>query len=140
MVIRRSPRFTSISDAGSAPKMWSTSPLRSTSDHAAPVKPPCCLGLLGSGASAHLNTLWQELFDVEIGPHHDLTASQKAVVAKDFGMEKSYALLTVRYAKLFHVLKRLNLLGVAAKLPARSPHIVVVNQAEAALEKANLSA
>jgi hypothetical protein len=59
-----------------------------------------------------------------------------------YGMEKGSAVLTVRYAMLFYVLKRLGLLGDAAKLPARSQHIVVVNQAEteAALEKADFAA
>ena len=53
-------------------------------------------------------------------------------------MEGGSAILTVRYAMLFYVLKRLALLGDAAKQPARSQHIVVVNweETEVALEKA----
>ena len=101
------------------------------------------IGSLGEpGAPAEHDALWQERFGVEIGPHPDLTTSQKAVVAKDYSMEKGSAVLTVRYAMLFYVLKRLGLLGDAAKLPARSQHIVVVNQAEteAALEKADFAA
>ena len=94
------------------------------------------------GAAADQDVLWQDRFGVEIGPHPDLTASQKAVVAKDFGMEAGSAVLTVRYAMLFYVLKRLGLLGDATKLSARTQHIVVVNQAEveAALEKVNFTA
>ena len=101
------------------------------------------IGSLGEpGAPAEHDALWQERFGVEIGPHPDLTTSQQAVVAKDYGMEKASAVLTVRYAMLFYVLKRLGLLGDAAKLPARSQHIVVVNQAEteAALAKAEFAA
>ena len=101
------------------------------------------VGEMGEGGKDPLqDALWQERFGVEIGPHPDLTASQKAVVAKDFGMEDGSAVLTVRYAMLFYVLKRLGLLGDAAKQPARSQHIVVVNQeeAEAALEKAEFAA
>ena len=101
------------------------------------------VGEMGDGGGHSLqDALWQERFEVEIGPHPDLTASQKAVVAKDFGMEDGSAVLTVRYAMLFYVLKRLGLLGDAAKQPARSQHIVVVNQeeAEAALEKAEFAA
>lgn len=101
------------------------------------------IGSLGEpGAAAEHDALWQERFGVEIGPHPDLTASQKAVVAKDYGMDEGSAVLTVRYAMLFYVLKRLGLLGDAAKLPARSQHIVVVNQieTEAALEKADFAA
>lgn len=101
------------------------------------------IGSLGEpGAAAEHDALWQERFGVEIGPHPDLTPSQKAVVGKDYSMEKGSAILTVRYAMLFYVLKRLGLLGDAAKLPARSQHIVVVNQVEteAALVKADFAA
>lgn len=101
------------------------------------------VGESGEGGSDALqDALWQERFGVVIGPHPDLTASQKAVIAKDFGMEDGSAVLTVRYAMLFYVLKRLGLLGDAAKQPARSQHIVVVNRqaTEAALEKADFAA
>ncbi|NEJ95413.1 helix-turn-helix transcriptional regulator [Rhizobium ruizarguesonis] len=101
------------------------------------------IGELGEAGSApQKDDLWQERFGVEIGPHPDLTASQKAVVAKDYGMEGGSAILTVRYAMLFYVLKRLGMLGDATKLPARSQHIVVVNRDEtvAALKKANFAA
>ncbi len=101
------------------------------------------IGELGeAGADAKQDALWQERFGVEIGPHPELTASQKAVVAKDYGMEGGSAVLTVRYAMLFYVLKRLGLLGDAAKQPARSQHIVVVNRTEtqAALERADFAA
>lgn len=92
-------------------------------------------------AAVDLDALWHERFGVEIGPHPDLTASQKSVVAKDYGMGQGSAVLTVRYAMLFYVLKRLGLLGNAAKLSSRSQHIVVVNQAETetALEKAGFA-
>lgn len=97
------------------------------------------VGEMGEGGADSLQDgLWQERFGVEIGPHPDLTASQKAVVAKDFGMKGGSFILTVRYAMLFYVLKRLGLLGDAAKQPARSQHIVVLNHKETkqALEKA----
>ena len=100
-------------------------------------------GLLGEGGSDALHdALWQERFGVEIGPHPDLTPSQKTVVAKDYGMEGGSAVLTVRYAMLFYVLKRLGLLGDSAKLPSRSQHIVVANQEDtaAALKKADFAA
>ncbi len=94
-----------------------------------------------AGAPAVQDALWQERFDIKIGPHPDLTESQKVVVAKDYGMTGGSAVLTVRYAMLFYVLKRLGLLGDAAQLPARSQHIVVVNRGETveALEKAEFS-
>lgn len=101
------------------------------------------IGSLGEGGpDAQRDVLWQERFGVEIGPHPDLTPGQKAVVAKDYGMDSGSAVLTVRYAMLFYVLKRLGLLGDAAKQPARSQHIVVVNRDEtvAALKKADFAA
>lgn len=96
------------------------------------------IGELGeAGADSQQDWLWQNHFDIVIGPHPDLTASQKTVVAKDYGMEDGSAVLTVRFAMLFYVLKRLGLLGDAAKQDARSQHIVVFNRAEteAALKK-----
>lgn len=100
------------------------------------------IGDLGEpGLLAEKDVLWQERFSVEISPHPDLTESQKAVVAKDYGMASGSVILTVRYAMLFYVLKRLSLLGDAAQLPARSQHVVVVNRQEtvAALEKAEFT-
>lgn len=91
------------------------------------------------GADPEEDALWQERFSIVIGPHPNLTANQRAVVAKDYEMENGSAAITVRYAMLFYVLKRLGLLGDAAKQPARSQHIVVVNrgETEGALKRAN---
>jgi len=86
--------------------------------------------------------LWCDRFDVVIGPHPDLSPTQKAIVAKDFGMsDGATTVLPVRYAMLFYVLKRLGLLHEPEKRPARSQHIVVVNrkQTDDALQKANFS-
>ena len=83
---------------------------------------------------------WNETFDVEIGPHPDLTPSQQAVVAKDYGMKNGRAILTVRYAMLFYVLKRLGLLGDATKVNPQAQHIVLLNReaTDAALKAADL--
>lgn len=90
------------------------------------------------GASAGQDRLWNDTFDVEVGPHPDLTSSQRAVVAKDYGMKNGRAILKVRYAMLFYVLKRLGLLEDAAKLNPRTQHIVALNHeaAKAALQAA----
>ena len=45
-------------------------------------------------------------------------------------MTDGKAVLTVRYAMLFYVLKRLGLLGDATKLSARTQHIVNLNREE----------
>ena len=92
------------------------------------------------GATGEQDWLWNNYFDVLIGPHPDLTASQQKVVAKDYGFEHGNGVLSVRYAMLFYVLKRLGLLNDAAKQSARTQHIVTINrkETEAALEKAEL--
>lgn len=94
----------------------------------------------GAGVTGQEDWLWNNYFDVVIGPHPDLTESQKKVVAKDYGFDHGNGILSVRYAMLFYVLKRLGLLGDAAKQSARTQHIVTINrkETEAALEKAEL--
>jgi predicted DNA-binding transcriptional regulator YafY len=90
------------------------------------------------GQSGEHDWLWNDYFDVVVGPHPDLTEGQKKVVAKDYGLEIGTTVLSVRYAMLFYVLKRLGLLDDAAKRSSRSQHIVNVNRKEtlAALERA----
>ena len=92
------------------------------------------------GATGEQDWLWNNYFDVVIGPHPDLTESQKKVVAKDYGFDHGDSVLPVRYAMLFYVLKRLGLLGDPAKQSPRTQHIVTMNrkETEAALEKAEL--
>ncbi len=93
-----------------------------------------------AGAAGEQDWLWNNYFDVIIGPHPDLTESQKKVVAKDYGLDHGSGVLAVRYAMLFYVLKRLGLLGDAAKQSARTQHIVALNrkETEAALKQAEL--
>ncbi len=93
-----------------------------------------------AGAAGEQDWLWNNYFDVIIGPHPDLTESQKKVVAKDYGLDHGSGVLAVRYAMLFYVLKRLGLLGDAAKQNARTQHIVALNrkETEAALKQAEL--
>lgn len=90
------------------------------------------------GESGDHDWLWNNYFDVIIGPHPDLTDGQKTVVAKDYGLDVDTSVLSVRYAMLFYVLKRLGLLDDAAKRSSRTQHIVNVNRKEtqAALERA----
>lgn len=104
---------------------------------------PRILGVRGfgdPGASGKDDHQWNDTFGVEIGPHPDLTPSQKTVVAKDYGMKNGRATLRVRYAMLFYVLKRLGLLADATKQSPRTQHIVTLNReaTEAALQTAAL--
>lgn len=90
------------------------------------------------GASSANDKLWHEHFSFEIVPHPNLTPSQQLVVAKDYGMVGGRTVLSVRYAMLFYVLRRLGLLGDAAKEPARRQHIVAssYNEVQTALAHA----
>lgn len=90
------------------------------------------------GVAGEQDWFWNNYFDVIIGPHPALTESQKKVVAKDYGLDQGNGVMPVRYAMLFYVLKRLGLLGDAAKHSAYTQHIVTVNrkETEAALDKA----
>lgn len=92
------------------------------------------------GESGDQDWLWNNYFDVIVGPHPALTEGQQKVVIKDYGLDRGNGALSVRYAMLFYVLKRLGLLGDAAKQSAYTQHIVAVNrkETEAALEKAGL--
>lgn len=80
------------------------------------------------GAGAMHDRLWQETFDITIVPHPDLSSGQQAVVAKDYNMVDGSAVLTVRYAMLFYVLKRLGLLEGARNRDPRSQHIVAADE------------
>lgn len=82
------------------------------------------------GPLGERDTYWNRYFDIEIAPHPKLTASQKKVVAIDYGFADGKCVLSVRYAMLFYVLKRLGLLGDAEKQDPRRQHIVAANKAE----------
>jgi hypothetical protein len=90
------------------------------------------------GASGKDDVHWNEHIAVEITPHPQLTESQKKVVAKDYGMRDGKAVLSVRSAMLFYVLKRLGLLRDPEKEKPRAQHIVLLNKddVQAALKRA----
>jgi hypothetical protein len=91
-----------------------------------------------AGAPAGQDWQWNEYFLFEITPHPQLTLSQQEVIAKDYGMTNGKRELSVRYAMLYYVLKRLGLLRDAAREDPRRQHIVVVDRKRVkfALDKA----
>ena len=92
------------------------------------------------GLTAESDWHWKNYFDVILAPHPGLTENQKQVVGKDYGFDDGSGVLSVRYAMLFYVLKRLGLLGDATKASARTQHIVALNrkETEAALHSADV--
>jgi len=75
-------------------------------------------------ASGHQDILWQTMFDLAIVPHPGLSPAQKTVVERDYGMIGGRAVLPVRMAMLFYVLRRLGLLDQAEFKDPRIQHIV----------------
>ena len=71
--------------------------------------------------------LWYDFFDIEIVAHPGLTESQKLVVGKDYGFIGGKGVVSVRYAMLFHVMKRLGLLGYPEQEDPRRQHIVAAH-------------
>jgi hypothetical protein len=91
------------------------------------------------GGAAENDQLWQQRFNLEIAPHPKLEKNQKEAVARDYGMDDGKRVIRVRYAMLFYVMKRLNLLRDPEKEDPRQQHIIVLNKDEArqALERAD---
>ena len=62
-----------------------------------------------SGVSPENDADWNELITLEIGPHPDLSDSQKRVIALDYGMRGGRAQIQVRKALRYYALRRLGL-------------------------------
>lgn len=83
-----------------------------------------------AGAPPNADTVWEEFIEVKLVPHPQMSASQRRVVALDFGMERESVSVRVRVALLYYFLKRLNLDGDAERRAPKEQHIVLGNKAE----------
>lgn len=89
------------------------------------------VGTFGESAEkSDADWAWNNFFAITLTPHPKLSDSQKAAVAKDYGFADDQGVLSVRYAMLFYVVRRLGLLGDATGEDPRRQHIVAVNQSE----------
>lgn len=52
---------------------------------------------------------WDEMVELEVGPHPDLSPNQRQVIELDYGMENGSVTIPVRRALLYYALKRLGL-------------------------------
>ncbi|MFN9090495.1 MAG: WYL domain-containing protein [Alphaproteobacteria bacterium] len=78
---------------------------------------------------------WNDLVTLEIGPHPELSETQKMAIAMDYGMRGGKAMLEVRRALLYYALRRLGLdTAPTARRPA-DQQIVLLNR-EIALSSA----
>lgn len=71
---------------------------------------------------------WHEFVTLEIGPHPELSETQKKVVALDYGMRGDKAKIRVRKALLYYALKRLGLDTAPAVRRPQDQQIVLLNQ------------
>lgn len=62
-----------------------------------------------SGVSSEDDADWNELITLEVGPHPDLSESQKRIIALDYGMRGGRAQIQVRKALRYYALRRLGL-------------------------------
>jgi predicted DNA-binding transcriptional regulator YafY len=70
---------------------------------------------------------WEEMVELEVGPHPDLSPNQRRVIELDYGMENGRVTIPVRRALLYYALKRL---GLDTDPSARKPQdqqIVLIN-------------
>ncbi|MEW9305468.1 WYL domain-containing protein [Labrys neptuniae] len=71
-----------------------------------------------SEVSPEDDTDWNEFITLEIGPHPELSESQKRIIALDYGMRAGRAQIQVRKALRYYALRRL---GLDTPLEARRP-------------------
>ncbi|OAI22058.1 transcriptional regulator [Methylosinus sp. R-45379] len=71
---------------------------------------------------------WHEFVTLEIGPHPELSETQKKVVALDYGMRGDKAKIRVRKALLYYALKRLGLDTAPAVRRPQDQQIVLLNR------------
>ncbi len=71
---------------------------------------------------------WDEVVELEVGPHPDLSTNQKKVIELDYGMQNGSVTIPVRRALLYYALRRL---GLDTEPSARKPQdqqIVLLNR------------
>jgi hypothetical protein len=76
---------------------------------------------------AVLDAAWDEVVELEVGPHPDFSPNQKRVIELDYGMENGSVTIPVRRTLLYYVLKRL---GLDTEPSARKPkdqQIILLN-------------
>jgi hypothetical protein len=64
------------------------------------------------------DVVWEEMVELEVGPHPDLSLNQRRVIELDYGMVNGIVTIPVRRALLYYALKRL---GLDTDQAAREP-------------------
>ena len=87
--------------------------------------------LRSSDATPEQDSDWNEFITLEIGPHPELSESQKRIIGLDYGMRGGRARIRVRKALRYYALRRL---GLDTPPEARRPQdqqIVLLNEGAA---------
>jgi predicted DNA-binding transcriptional regulator YafY len=71
---------------------------------------------------------WEEVVELEIGPHPELSSNQKRVIELDYGIENGRVVIPVRKALLYYALKRLGLDTDPAARKPQDQQIVLLNR------------
>jgi hypothetical protein len=81
-----------------------------------------------AGKSAISDVAWQEMLELEIGPHPELSPNQRRVIELDYGMTNGQVKIPVRRALLYYALKRLGLDTDPAARRPQDQQIVLLNR------------
>ena len=73
------------------------------------------------------DSAWDEIVELHIGPHPELSPNQKRVIELDYGMEDGKAAILVRRALLYYALKRLGLDTDPSARKSQDQQIVLLN-------------
>ncbi len=73
------------------------------------------------------DTDWDEIVQLEIGPHPALSPNQKRVIELDYGMQNGRVVIPVRRALLYYALKRLGLDTDPAARKPQDQQIILLN-------------
>lgn len=71
---------------------------------------------------------WYEFVTIEIGPHPELSETQKKIIGLDYGMRSDRAKIQVRRSLLYYTLKRLGLDTEQAARRPQDQQIVLLNR------------
>lgn len=77
---------------------------------------------------AGTDVAWQQILELEVGPHPDLSPNQRRVIELDYGMQDGCVKIPVRRALLYYALKRLGLDTDPAARPPQDQQIVLLNR------------
>lgn len=81
-----------------------------------------------TGQPATPDVAWQEMVGLEIGPHPELSATQRRVIELDYGMTNGQVKIPVRRALLYYALKRLGLDTDPAARRPQDQQIILLNR------------